>query len=202
MVESGAVDEIADGGGVRGVDTGGGHRAPFDLVPQHAQALDVVEGPRLALRQLRSERGPHGGGLLLGGPLRPAVVGGRGEGGAGAERLLLDGEQNRLAVLGLYLVDQPGDLASVAHPLGDPVGVAGLPRLAVHTEAEEHADDRQGHDHQDVELPPERPAVQERTGDFGPATGPRTLWRVPGRLLFGWRVRRVHRHPGPPSMCS
>ena len=60
-----------------------------------------------------------------------AVGGGRRLVGSGAGRLVLHGQQERLPVFGLYVVDELRDLFAVAHQLRDPVGVADLLDLAV-----------------------------------------------------------------------
>ncbi len=192
-VQADAVDQVADGGSVRGIDARGRNRAPFDLVAQHGEAPDELEGPRLVLRQPRPERGTHGGDLLIGVPLGPAVGGGGRQGGAGPGRLLLHGQQERLPVFGLYVVDQPRDLLTVAHQLRAPAGVPGLLHLGVDADGQQHADDGDGRDHQNVELAPERPSVQEGARLL---TEPRLRRWTPGRVRFVWRVHCVHRHPG------
>src|SRR5262249_8745702 len=67
-------------------------------------------------------------------------------------------------MLPLHIIDEGGDLLTVADESGDAGCGLGLYDLAGDDVGEDGGDDRDGYDHQEVELAPERPAVEEGVG--------------------------------------
>lgn len=161
LTEPEAVDEALDDRSVRRVDVVGGDRTLFDGLAEAVEALQLLERLGLGVGQPVPVGGPHG--LRLGGDLLLRLEEG---GGArrlvtGAGRLVAQGDEERLAVLGLHAVDELGDLGAVPHELGGGGGGTGRVDLGVGDVGHHRRNDGERDNHQDVEFPAERPTVEE-----------------------------------------
>jgi hypothetical protein len=159
-VEFQAVDHGLGGVGVGGVDVVGGQIALLDRRPQAGQAVDLLQGLRLGVRQPVAEGVAHRLDLLVHRGLRLAVGGDAGP-GAGLGGLEPHGQQDRLLVLGVHPVGQLRDLGAVPHQPGRGGRVPGLADLVGEEIRQQHGDHGERDADQHVELAPERPAVGE-----------------------------------------
>ncbi len=184
-VQAESVDQALGDAGVRGVDVVGGQIAGLDVLPEAGETVDLAQGLRLGAGEPVAEGLTHLLDLRVHGRLRLAVPrGGRLLAAAGG--LVPYGEQDRLLVLVLHLVDEGGHLHAVPYELCRVRRVAGLPHLVGDEVRQQQRDHRERDADEGVELAPERPPVGESTD-----TARRRRWRC---RRGGGRVHHVRGH--------
>ncbi len=160
-VQAQAVDDALGGVGVRRIDVVRGEIALLDGVPEAAEGADLLERPRLGLRQPVAEGLPDLDDLGVHRGLRPVVGVRGGRGGALTGRFVPYGEQDGLLVLGLHPVHQRGHLGAVPDQPGRVGCLGGLVELVVDEVGEQHGHYGERHADQEIELAAEGPTVDE-----------------------------------------